>query len=217
MNYASVCYGYVISFVLLLNVAVVIIETCTKVVDACTKIFGGIVNTGNPDLPSTDLADSDYPLSFATILYVHVSRIKESKIKAKGAHVLVGLEKHHRSHDANEVFSEINELPEVNLERKDKEFKTLVEWSHNLTTYWNSSPYYLEDPSKDSKKNENTTKRPPVSDYMILSSDLLPSELVGKNSRHIKRKKTQWDLQSDLLKLDIFEKLDQAGQGCHNP
>ncbi|KAI3766158.1 hypothetical protein L2E82_16209 [Cichorium intybus] len=83
------------------------------------QIFGGIVNAGNPDLPSTDLADSNYPLSFATILYVHVSRIKESKIKAKSAHVLVGLEKHHRSHDANEVFPEINELPEVNEKTKN--------------------------------------------------------------------------------------------------
>lgn len=112
-----------------------------------------------------------------------------------------------------EVFPEINELPEVNLEEKDKEFKTLVEWSHNLTRYWNSSPYCLEDPSKDGKKNESTIKRPPLSDYMIMSSDCLPAELVGKNVRPIKRKKTQWDLQSDLLKLDIFEKLDQAGQG----
>ncbi|KAI3701171.1 hypothetical protein L2E82_45818 [Cichorium intybus] len=59
-------------------------------------------------------------------------------------------------------------------------------------------------------EDESRIKRPPLSDYMMMTSDYLPAELVGKNVRPIKKKKTQWDLESDLQKLDIFEKLDQG-------
>ncbi|KAI3701185.1 hypothetical protein L2E82_45833 [Cichorium intybus] len=123
-----------------------------------------------------------------------------------------------------EVFPEIDILPHVNLKQKDekltqkdkelkqkyKELNSVVRCSAKLTKFWRSSPYFLEDPSVDGKKDESRIKRPSLSDYMMMTSDYLPSELaVGKNVRPIKKKKIQWDLQSDLQKLDIFEKLDQ--------
>ncbi|KAI3701179.1 hypothetical protein L2E82_45827 [Cichorium intybus] len=77
------------------------------------------------------------------------------------------------------------------LTQKDKELMSLVRCSDKLTKFWRSSPYFLEDPSVDGKKDESRIKRPPLSDYMMTTSDYLPSDLA-------------------LQKMDIFEKLDQG-------
>ncbi|PWA65614.1 protein ROOT HAIR DEFECTIVE 3 [Artemisia annua] len=37
------------------------------------KVYGGLVNAGNSDLPSTEMADNEYPLVFANMLYVNCS------------------------------------------------------------------------------------------------------------------------------------------------
>ncbi|KAI3701183.1 hypothetical protein L2E82_45831 [Cichorium intybus] len=103
-----------------------------------------------------------------------------------------------------EVFPEINKLPNVNLKQKDeeltqkdKELMSLARCSDKLIKFWRSSPYFLEDPSVDGKKDESRIKRPPLSDFMMTTSGYLPSDLAGKNESPIKKKKTQWDLQSD--------------------
>ncbi|CAI9293930.1 unnamed protein product [Lactuca saligna] len=109
-----------------------------------------------------------------------------------------------------EVFPEITDLPDVNLKQKKDDYWTLVSTADNLQKFWNSSPYYLGDLSEGGKKSINS--RPPLSDYMMLTTDYVPAELVGKNVRPMKKKKTQWDLQSDLQRLDLFEKLDLRPQ-----
>ncbi|CAH1414478.1 unnamed protein product [Lactuca virosa] len=91
---------------------------------------------------------------------------------------------------------EIPQLPDLNLKQKVEEFRSLVSSADNLKKLWNSSPYHLEDPSEGGKKNGSIIRRPP-----------LPAELVGKNVRPMKKKKTQWDLQSGLQRLDLFENM----------
>ncbi|KAI3701164.1 hypothetical protein L2E82_45811 [Cichorium intybus] len=78
-----------------------------------------------------------------------------------------------------EVFPEIDKLHNVNLKQKDEE----------LT-------------QKDKELKQKYKELNSVHTSLIFQT-------VGKNVRPIKKKNIQWDLQSDLQKLDIFEKLDQ--------
>ncbi|KAJ9550598.1 hypothetical protein OSB04_014643 [Centaurea solstitialis] len=109
-----------------------------------------------------------------------------------------------------EVFPEIEELPDVNLKQKE-EFETMISWGNNLQKFWISSPYHLEDVSRDAERSGSIIRRPPLSDYMKMTDDHVPAELVARNVRQ--SKKVRWDPQSDLQRLDLFEKLDRGAPG----
>ncbi|KAG5131681.1 hypothetical protein JHK84_038078 [Glycine max] len=73
----SPMFGYLVSFVLVINLVAVIIETTDSLPSSCKNveinkdpnIFGGIVNAGNPELELTALAENEYLL----IIYKIVS------------------------------------------------------------------------------------------------------------------------------------------------
>lgn len=106
-----------------------------------------------------------------------------------------------------EIFPEIKEYPDVNLKQKE-EFRSLISWGNDLQKFWISSPYHLEPVGQDAGRNGGI-KRPPLSDYMKMTDDYVPAELVSRNVRH-SNKKVRWDPQSDLQRLDVFEKLDRG-------
>ncbi|KVI01508.1 hypothetical protein Ccrd_020220 [Cynara cardunculus var. scolymus] len=110
-----------------------------------------------------------------------------------------------------ELFPEIKELPDVNLKQKEEEFRTLVSCGNDLQKFWISSPYHLEEVSQDAERSGGIIRRPPLSDYMKMTDDYVPAELVARNVRQ--SKKVRWDPQSDLQRLDLFEKLDRGPQG----
>ncbi|KAL8228781.1 hypothetical protein R6Q57_013681 [Mikania cordata] len=110
-----------------------------------------------------------------------------------------------------EVFPEIKEYPDVNLKEKE-EFRKLISWGNDLQKFWISSPYHLGPSGQDSEIVVAGNRKPPLSDYMKMTDDYVPAELVAKNVRH-SNKKVRWDPQSDLQRLDLFEKLDQGPQG----
>ncbi|KAM0003307.1 putative DNA-directed RNA polymerase III, subunit Rpc31 [Helianthus debilis subsp. tardiflorus] len=109
-----------------------------------------------------------------------------------------------------EIFPEIKEYPEINLKQKE-EFKKLIVWGEDLKKFWVSSPYHLESSGQDSERNRGIRKAP-LSDFMTLTDDYVPAELASKNVKR-SNKKVRWDPQSDLKRLDFFEKLDQGPQG----
>ncbi|KAI3726330.1 hypothetical protein L1987_66127 [Smallanthus sonchifolius] len=109
-----------------------------------------------------------------------------------------------------EVFPEIKEYPDVNLKQKE-EFRRLISWGDSLEKFWISSPYHLGASGKDSERNGGIRKAS-LSDYMKMTDDYVPAELVARNVRH-NNKKIRWDPQSDLQRLDLFEKLDKGPQG----
>ncbi|PON87446.1 DNA-directed RNA polymerase III, subunit Rpc [Trema orientale] len=99
--------------------------------------------------------------------------------------------------------------------------KDLVRRSMILQNYWKSSPYYLEETvSKkgqsteierfsDRKKVNNTIMRDSLS--QILDHKKFPLELTegSKAWRQPSRKRVRWNPDSELQKLEIFEKLEQ--------
>ncbi|PWA86912.1 hypothetical protein CTI12_AA134310 [Artemisia annua] len=102
---------------------------------------------------------------------------------------------------------EIKEFPAVNLQEIDEQLTELVSWGSNLQKFWTSSSYHLDDARQGAEKNGGL-KRRPLSDFMMMTDDYVPAELVAKNARR-NNKKVRWDPQSDLQRLDLFEKLDQ--------
>ncbi|KAK9281021.1 hypothetical protein L1049_003913 [Liquidambar formosana] len=123
-------------------------------------------------------------------------------------------------------------FPDVELPDKNgvTEEKTLVIWNARLQNFWKSSPYYIEE--KTSKKSQSTdierfsdrAKRRTKSkvdeelqNYLKLAN--FPQELVPRDkvqgSRRVSgvQKEVQWNSESDMQKLDFFEKLEQKDQG----
>lgn len=106
------------------------------------------------------------------------------------------------------------------------EEKNLVIRNARLQNYWKSSPYYLEDivPRKsqstdierfsDRVKLRTTLKRDPLEQILRLTSNNFPLELVQgmKGATHNKRK-VQWNPESDMQKLELFEKLEKKLEG----
>ncbi|KAJ0473182.1 calsequestrin-1-like [Helianthus annuus] len=107
-----------------------------------------------------------------------------------------------------EIYPEIKEFPDVNLKQKE-DFSKLISWGDALRRFWVSSPYYLEAAGQDSERN---IRKPPLSDFMKVTDGYVPAELVTRNARR-SNKKVRWDPQSDLQRLDLFERLDQGPQG----
>ncbi|PWA54518.1 DNA-directed RNA polymerase III, subunit Rpc31 [Artemisia annua] len=105
------------------------------------------------------------------------------------------------------MFPEIKEFPAVNPQEIDEHLSKLVSWSSEFQKFWFSSSYHLDDARQGAEKNGGL-KRRPLSDYMKMTDDYVPAELVAKNARR-NNKKVRWDPQSDLERLDLFEKLDQ--------
>nr|GEU96756.1 DNA-directed RNA polymerase III subunit RPC7-like [Tanacetum cinerariifolium] len=123
---------------------------------------------------------------------------------------------------------EISEYPTVDLKAIEKQFKNLVSWGNDLQKFWIQSSYHLVDARQGAEKNGGR-KRPPLSDFMKMTDDYVPSELVAKNARRNNKKvrwdpqlvaknarrnnkKVRWDPQLDLQRLDDFGKLDRITQ-----
>nr|XP_043613442.1 MATH and LRR domain-containing protein PFE0570w-like [Erigeron canadensis]XP_043613443.1 MATH and LRR domain-containing protein PFE0570w-like [Erigeron canadensis]XP_043613444.1 MATH and LRR domain-containing protein PFE0570w-like [Erigeron canadensis] len=110
----------------------------------------------------------------------------------------------HAKQEPFEVFPEIKETPVVNLKQIGENFRSLVSWGNELQKFWISSPYHLGNMGEDAKKNAGV--------FPMMTDEYFPAELVAGKVKHI-NKKIRWDPQSDLQRLDIFEKLDQGPQG----
>ncbi|GMI86079.1 hypothetical protein HRI_002277200 [Hibiscus trionum] len=116
------------------------------------------------------------------------------------------------------LFPDI-ELPDAKAVPDER---TLVIRNSRLLKYWKASPYYIEE--NVSKKNEsidierfsdwskpkNTAKRNSLFQVLQLQSHNFPKELIG-DSRRAQRsaKKMRWNLDSGMLKLDMFEKFEK--------
>lgn len=120
------------------------------------------------------------------------------------------------------LFPDI-ELPDVSSVPEEK---NLVIRNARLQNYWKSSPYYLEDivPRKsqstdierfsDRVRLRTTLKRDPLEQILRLTSDNFPLELLQgmKGATHNKRK-VRWNPESDMQKLELFEKLEKKLEG----
>ncbi|KAK4395187.1 hypothetical protein Sango_1673000 [Sesamum angolense] len=105
----------------------------------------------------------------------------------------------------------------------------LIKWSSALQKYWNSSPYYYEDRRERTEKTsaktdierysdrnmQATKSKPPLWHFIKLDPDHVPAELAIAGEKKEKRvvKRVRWNPESDLHKLDLFEKMEQKYQG----
>ncbi|KAK4427277.1 hypothetical protein Salat_1496600 [Sesamum alatum] len=103
----------------------------------------------------------------------------------------------------------------------------LIKWSSALQKYWNSSPYYYEDRRERTEKGQKpdierysdrnmqaTKAKPPLWHFIKLDPDHVPAELaIGEKNGKRVVKRVRWNPESDLHKLDLFEKLEQKYQG----
>ncbi|XP_076906196.1 uncharacterized protein LOC143562197 [Bidens hawaiensis] len=109
-----------------------------------------------------------------------------------------------------QIYPEISEYPDVNLKQKD-EYRDLIFISDYLQKFWRSSPYHLGSILPQTKNNDKKTNEP-LLEYMKMTVDFVPAELASTKVRR-SNKKVRWDPQSDLQRLDVFEKLDQGAEG----
>ncbi|KAI8525490.1 hypothetical protein RHMOL_Rhmol13G0234100 [Rhododendron molle] len=120
-----------------------------------------------------------------------------------------------------ELFPKLDEPPDT---RGVKEEVALVRWSYRLQSFWNSSPYYLKDvgPEKDESielmrgfdtGKQKTEQKVELADFMKCSVEYIPAELADRKPGQVRRRKVRWSQESDLHKLDLFEKQEQKSQG----
>ncbi|KAL0410312.1 UNVERIFIED_CONTAM: hypothetical protein Slati_3620900 [Sesamum latifolium] len=122
-----------------------------------------------------------------------------------------------------ELFPEIEGLGTAEYSTAQIE---LIKWSSGLHKYWNSSPYYYEDRSERPEKvdkpdierysdrNLHAGKvKPPLWHFIKLDADHVPAELARGEKKQKLVKRVRWNPESDLQKLDLFEKLEQKHQG----
>ncbi|XP_059429976.1 uncharacterized protein LOC132163630 [Corylus avellana] len=129
-----------------------------------------------------------------------------------------------------ELFPDI-ELPKIPTLTKEQE--TLVIEQRKLENFWKTSPYFLEEfASKESifsdsfhkkksddierysdrKRPNNRIVRDSLSQYLVATR--FPQELVeDSKGQRPSRKKARWNLDSELNKLDVLEKLEQMAKG----
>ncbi|XP_058115646.1 uncharacterized protein LOC131258376 [Magnolia sinica] len=107
-----------------------------------------------------------------------------------------------------------------------KEEIALITRKISLQRYWESSPYYIRaeapklnvqaaDIERYSDKPKIQEKRMgTLSSFLNLTAAHFPPELIAgaKRVKH-NRKKSRWDLDPDLKKLDMYEKLEGENQG----
>ncbi|KAF7115942.1 hypothetical protein RHSIM_RhsimUnG0044500 [Rhododendron simsii] len=123
------------------------------------------------------------------------------------------------------VEKKLDEPPDA---RGVKEEVALVRWSYRLQSFWNSSPYYLKDvgPEKDESielmrcfdmGKQKTEQKVELADFMKCSVEYIPAELAAeltdRKPGQVRRRKVRWSQESDLQKLDLFEKQEQKSQG----
>ncbi|XP_048130009.1 DNA-directed RNA polymerase III subunit RPC7-like isoform X2 [Rhodamnia argentea] len=108
-----------------------------------------------------------------------------------------------------------------------KEERALVVWSSRLQNFWKSSPYYLEETISSASQSTDIErfsdrekiKAKPTRDsfmqFLDANASNFPRELVAdtREEQRRKRRKVQWNPESGLQKLDLFEKLEQKYQG----
>ncbi|KAL5722738.1 hypothetical protein ACHQM5_006220 [Ranunculus cassubicifolius] len=117
------------------------------------------------------------------------------------------------------LFPEDVTLP--NIIGMTNEEKLLIRWNEGFRSWWGSSPYYLEEagPTKredidierfsDRGKPKGRAKRDPLSNYLKLTPNNFPRELIqGSRRTQQDQRKVRWDLESGLNKLDHLEKLE---------
>jgi DNA-directed RNA polymerase III subunit RPC7 len=130
-----------------------------------------------------------------------------------------------------EFFPEI-ELPKIPTMSKEQE--ALVIEQRRLENFWKTSPYFLEESTSkesifsdsfhkksqgvdierysDRKRPNNRIVRDSLGQYLVLSR--FPKELVeDSKGKQPSRKRARWNLDSELQKLDVFEKLEQMAEG----
>ncbi|KAG8380035.1 hypothetical protein BUALT_Bualt07G0151700 [Buddleja alternifolia] len=123
-----------------------------------------------------------------------------------------------------ELFPEIEDLGTAKYSTENIQ---LIKWSASLQKYWTSSPYYYEDRSERPEKAEKpdierysdrnlqaTKAKPPLWHFIKLDQDHVPAELARgeKNEKRVV-KRVRWNPDTDLQKLDLFEKLEQKHKG----
>ncbi|KAK6264153.1 hypothetical protein SCA6_019587, partial [Theobroma cacao] len=109
------------------------------------------------------------------------------------------------------------ELPDV---KGVPEEKTLVIWNSRLQNYWKASPTILKKMlprSMDIERYSNwwklksTSKHDSLNQILELQSHNFPKELIGDLRRGQRSsKKMQWNRDSGLEKLDMFEKFEKG-------
>ncbi|XP_058196764.1 uncharacterized protein LOC131312800 isoform X2 [Rhododendron vialii] len=123
-----------------------------------------------------------------------------------------------------ELFPKLDEPPDA---RGVKEEVALVRWSYRLQSFWNSSPYYLKvvGPENESIElmrcfdmgKQKTEQKVELADFMKCSVEYIPAELAAeltdRKPGQVRRRKVRWTQESDLQKLDLFEKQEQKSQG----
>ncbi|KAI4311216.1 hypothetical protein MLD38_036126 [Melastoma candidum] len=117
------------------------------------------------------------------------------------------------------------ELPPIR--EVTNEEKNLVIWNSRLQNYWKKSPYYLIETNKnvsqsidierysDRQKPKANHARDSFLQYLELNPSNFPRELLpdSRIDRSKRRRTVQWNPDSNLAKLDLFEKLEQKLQG----
>ncbi|XP_057772917.1 uncharacterized protein LOC130992338 isoform X2 [Salvia miltiorrhiza] len=123
-----------------------------------------------------------------------------------------------------DYFPEIECLGAVNYTKEEvRKYSQFVNWSQNLQTFFETSPYYYEDQSSlqkvqkldierySDKKSQATIVKQPLWHLIMMDKDHMPAELARGEKRIVRR--VQWDNDIDLNKLDHFEKLEANSKG----
>ncbi|KAI4369591.1 hypothetical protein MLD38_018016 [Melastoma candidum] len=122
------------------------------------------------------------------------------------------------------LFPEI-ELPSIREVTNEEE--NLVIWNSRLQNYWKKSPFYFVETDKNMSQNvdiERYSDRQKLKaklahasflQYLELNLSNFPREILpdSKIDRSKRRRTVQWNPDTDLAKLDLFEKLEQKHQG----
>ncbi|XP_010428534.1 PREDICTED: DNA-directed RNA polymerase III subunit rpc31 [Camelina sativa] len=117
-----------------------------------------------------------------------------------------------------EIFPDIT-LPDRKLISIDSQ---LVQSYNSFNRFWRNSPYHLgdgvlirENESLDIERFSDSLKPKSKSnnkgsfyDFLVLRPDNFPKELLGDTRRERPVKRAKWSQEADLLKLDVFEKLE---------
>ncbi|CAL5363544.1 unnamed protein product [Camellia sinensis] len=117
---------------------------------------------------------------------------------------------------------EIENLPDA---KSVTEEMALVLRSSRLQKFWNSSVYYLKDEGHkgdeitdierfSDRGKRRTEHKHKLTDFIKCSVEYVPAELAQDSKSELNGpRKVRWNQESDLLKLDIFEKREQKHQG----
>ncbi|KAL7228766.1 hypothetical protein ACSBR2_007459 [Camellia fascicularis] len=120
------------------------------------------------------------------------------------------------------LFPEIENLPDA---KSVTEEMALVLRSSRLQKFWNSSVYYLKDEGQkgdeitdierfSDRGKRRTEQKHKLTDFIKCSVEYVPAELAQDSKSELNGpRKVRWNQESDLLKLDIFEKREQKHQG----